>query len=295
MAKSKGIDWSLRVAEAIKATSEFPTDITFKIEEDGNEYEVEAHRLVLGLASEVFKNMLFVTRTDDQTAKEISVKETTVAAFRAMVDAIYNTKTIQESLKDKTVHEMFNVLNLVKKYKIPELVLTTRVCLATYPLSEEQVLAVAGDAIKYLNIFDEEAKELLLQCATFLEPKLSDAKSILKFSAANEAHRDIMGELFALMDSIKPGQCDNCSQVSCKDGQRVTEGELRLGLKVVSYHCRNDIIGCRGTVDSIRGDMVKLKNCHAANEQFYIRPGVEYSVKYKGRLRFRFCCDTALV
>ena len=232
MTESKGIDWSLRISEAIKATPEFPTDITFKIEEVDEEGEVKAHRLVLGLASQVFKKMLFVTGTDDKEAKEIPVEETTVAAFRAMVDAIYNTKTIQESLKDKTVHEMFAVLNLVKKYEIPELVLTTRDCLATFPLSEEVVLEVAGYAIKYLDIFDEEAKELMLHCVKFLMPKLSDAKSIFKFTAENKEHGETIIKLFSLMDKMKPEQCDNCSQNPCMDGLGVAVGEFRVGLKV---------------------------------------------------------------
>ena len=149
MAELKGIDWSLRMTEALKASSKIPTDISFKIEGDENKEEVvKAHRFVLGLASEVFREMLFDTGTNDQEAQDIPVKETTVAAFRAMVEAIYNTKTIQESLEEKTVHEMFAVLNLVKKYKIPELVLSARDCLATFPLREGAVLEVAGDAIK---------------------------------------------------------------------------------------------------------------------------------------------------
>ena len=179
MAESDGIDWKLRLVEVIKESSEIQTDTTFKIEKDNKEEYVKAHRLVLGMASEVFRKMLFVTSTSDREAKEILVKETTVAAFRAMVDAIYNTKTIRKSLVDKTVPEMFAVLNLVKKYEIPELVLTTRDCLATFPLSEEVVLEVAGDAIKYINIFDEEAKELMLHCAKFLMPKLSDTGAVV--------------------------------------------------------------------------------------------------------------------
>ena len=62
------------------------------------------------------------------------------------------------------------VLNFVNKYKIPELVLACRDCLATFSLSEEDVLAVADDAIKYLNIFEKEAKELQLQCTKYLKP-----------------------------------------------------------------------------------------------------------------------------
>ena len=118
MAESMGIDWNLRTAEVIKESSEMKTDITFKIEEDNNkEEDVKAHRLLLGMASSgVLRKMLFVTGTNDKEAKEISVKETTVAAFRGMVDAIYNTKTIPESHGNKTVREMFAVLNPVKKY-----------------------------------------------------------------------------------------------------------------------------------------------------------------------------------
>ena len=267
MAEAKEIDWKLRMAEVIKDSSEMQTDITFKIEEGNNkEADVKAHRLVLGMASGVFRKMLFVTGTNDKEANEVSVKETTVAAFRGMVDAIYNTKTIHESLEDRTVHEMFAVVNLVKKYEIPELVLATRDCLATFPLNEEVVLEVAGDAIKYRDIFDEEAKELLLRCAKFLQPKFSDVQAVFKFGAANKEHADTIVELFALMV-----ECDNCSQNPCRDGQEVTEGEIRLGLKVVFSHSHtyDSFIGIRGTVAGIK----KVQACQAGS-----RLGVDRSI-----------------
>ena len=43
--------------------------------------------------------------------------------------------------------------------------------------------AMAGDTIKYLNILDEEAKQLLLLCAVYLKPKFTNATLIFKFSA----------------------------------------------------------------------------------------------------------------
>ena len=50
MAESRGIDWSLRMAEAIETSSEIPTNITFKIEGDDNkEEEVKAHKFVPSL------------------------------------------------------------------------------------------------------------------------------------------------------------------------------------------------------------------------------------------------------
>ena len=74
MAESDGIDWKLRLVEVIKESSEIQTDTTFKIEKDNKEEYVKAHRLVLGMASEVFRKMLFVTSTNDREAKEILVK-----------------------------------------------------------------------------------------------------------------------------------------------------------------------------------------------------------------------------
>ena len=82
---------------------------------------------------------------------------------------------------------------------------------------------MAGDAIKYLDIFDEEARGLMLHYAKFLMPKLSDAKPIFKFSTANKEHAETMVKLFSLMDKMKPEQCDNCSQNPCRDGQEVTD------------------------------------------------------------------------
>ena len=232
MAGSRKINFSVCVSELVQTSSEMPTDVTFKIEEDMNKKdEVKAHRLVMGMASEPFRKMLFVTDTEDKESKEIKVSETTVAAFRAMVDAIYDTKTIGESLKEKTVHEMFDVLNLLKKYQIPELVLAARDCLANFPLTEEVVLEVAGEAMKYSNTFEEEAKLLLLHCAKFLQPKFKDVKSVFEFSEVKKEHGEILVELFALMNTITPEQCQNCKNAPCKDGQEVKEEEFSIGLK----------------------------------------------------------------
>ena len=298
MGEYDGIHWSLRLAQFLEASSEIPTDINFKIEDETKEEKnVKAHRMVMGMASPAFRKMLFVTRTDDKVAEEISVEETSEAAFRAMVEAIYNTKTIKESLKEKTVHEMFAVLNLVKKYQIPELVLPARDCLATFPLTEEVVLEVAGDAMKYLNTFDEEAKELLIHCAKFLKPKFVGENSVFKFTAANKERGDILLELFALMDNIKPEKCENCIQTQCKDGQEVTEGEFYVGLRIICNNSKgywvSDIVGNRGTVASIVPGSVTLKDCQAGSANLYIDSSGNYKVNHNGRSTFSYYCKTA--
>ena len=96
-------------------------------------------------------------------------------------------------------------------------------------------------------------------------PKFSDTKSIYNFSAANKEHRITISELFALMDSMTPGQCDNCSHIPCKDKERLTEGEFCLRLKAV-------FIGDRGTVDGIKG--TDLQPPHCATTLFQIPKNV---------------------
>ena len=47
-----------------------------------------------------------------------------------------------------------------------------------------------------------------------------------------------------------PGQYNNRSHIPCKDGEGATDGEFRLGLKVI-------FIEDRGTVDSIKGTVLQ--------------------------------------
>ena len=160
------------------------------------------------------------------------------------------------------------------------------------------MLEVAGDAIKYLHTFDEEAKDLLLHCAKFLEPKFEDAQSVFKFTAANEEYGDTMLKLFSLVDKMKPKQCDNCSQVPCKDGQGVKEEEYRVGLRVACNNSSRNwglgYIGNRGTVEDIRGRYVTLIDIQTGGGLLDLTLGREYYVKNLSNesLSFHYFCRT---
>ena len=96
------------------------------------------------------------------------------------------------------------------------------------------------------------------------------------------------------MDKMKSEQCNNCSQITCKDGREVTEAEFRVGLKVGvnSSHgyWGGYYTGSRGTVASIRGNRVTLKDCQPGSGQYHLYPGPEYYVEYNGT--FCFHCET---
>merc|ERR1719186_1793356 len=79
----------------------------------------------------MFRKMLSM----DMFPQEVIIEDTTAPAFRIFMDTIYGINSIQESLKEKSVHEIFAVLYLVKKYDIPELVQAD--VLSSFPLTTD--------------------------------------------------------------------------------------------------------------------------------------------------------------
>ena len=116
------INWSRRMA-ALLSDSDIPTDVTFKFKRS-NDSEVSAHRMILAVVSPMFRDMFAQMDIFDQ---EIIIEDTTAPAFRIIIDAIYSVKTIKESLRGKTVDEIFAILYLVTYYRIPELVQAVKV------------------------------------------------------------------------------------------------------------------------------------------------------------------------
>ena len=71
-----------------------------------------------------------------------------------MINAVYNVNSINESLKGKSIHEIFNVMILVEMYQIAELIEAVKEQLAKYPITDDSVLEVAEDAKEYTRMFD---------------------------------------------------------------------------------------------------------------------------------------------
>ena len=233
-----GVEWNHRLPLLLDQETSIPTDVVFVIEEDdnwpGQGQEVKAHRMVLGLTCDAFKNMLFVTNTQDKISGRIPVKETTADAFRTMVNAIYKTKSIEEALQHKSVDEVFSVLDLVTKYVIPELVEDTRKVLASFHITDTSLLEVATDTLRYTNTFEQEARDLLMVCAKFLKPKLGGENAVFEYLRDNRDHRDTVHELLVLMMEVKDPACPNCQQVLCQDGKVILQDKFRVGMQVTN-------------------------------------------------------------
>jgi len=185
-----------------KRSCGIPFDVVFQIVENGQVHEVMAHKWILGMVSDIFKTMFYATNVGDKAANVIKVEKTTAPAFQIMIDSVYDSKSIGEALWGKSVHEVFDVVNLVERYQIPELMRDVKYHLHEYPITDETVLGVAEDAMEYSNIFEDEAKILLLSCARFLKDKLRDLDSVYAYAAENEDQKEVFSTLLALMQGV---------------------------------------------------------------------------------------------
>jgi len=195
-----------------KRTCGIPFDVTFHIVENGQLHVVEAHKMILAMVSDIFKTMFYATEVGNKTANAIKIEKTTALAFQIMIDAVNSSKRIEDSLQGKSVQEIFDVVNLVERYQIPELVKAVREFLSEYTITEDTVLEVAEEAMEYTNMFEDEANILLLACAKFLKAQFSDLYSLYLFKWANKDQEEVISTLLALMKKVETSECSDTNQ-----------------------------------------------------------------------------------
>lgn len=223
-------NWAVRLPQSIENSFDMfiPPDITFQFEHD--EWEIEAHKWMMGLVSPVFNKMFFVADTKDKDAKKLLIKGTTFGAFNITKNAIYGIISMKNGLKGKSLLEVFSVLDLVTRYQISERRQIVRNHLASFPLTDDTVLEVATHAMVKTSTFEEEAKQLLILCAKFIKTKLKNTQAVFEYVADHEDDGEIVNKLLTLMKDIV---CENCRQKPCQNGGNVG-GQIREGLIVTS-------------------------------------------------------------
>lgn len=227
------IDLSAKSGQFISANSDIPPDIIFKF---ADKTEIAAHKMILSMVSLVFRNMFYVHDTRDRLANEIVIEGTTKPPFQIMIDSVYNIKSMKKSLQEKSVDEIFAVLHLVTMYEIPELVLAVKEYLSTFPITEENVMEVADNAMEYLSTFEEAAQCLLLSCAKILKRKLTDTESFNQFVVENGDKMATVHKLAVLMKGLPPIPMSTpvcCSGYECMDGVDVCAENVKVGIRVI--------------------------------------------------------------
>lgn len=227
-------DWS----QFLKKESEVPPDVEFRVMEnpDGEDMEtglVLAHRLFLAGVSPVFCKLFFGPMKNTEDVVEI--KETNMVAFQNMMNYIYTPpKSKKFSLKAITCpRALCDVLNLAVRYQIDALVNEITLALQNLPITSENMMITAATA-KNFGVFEKVSTMLLEKCGKYLNTKLKTPDEVYSFlyKTHNKFPELDKNVLFDVMGSN--AKCTNCLQVisACNDGQDVTKGQFRVGLKV---------------------------------------------------------------
>jgi len=199
-------------------------DVLFRIHltDGGHDHpgEVEAHRLILGFLSPVFRNQFFGPAKD--TEDVIAVQGTTKKAFETMIDFIYGKKIIWEVM---SLSELFDVVNLAEMYILPEFMEEVKKVIEHYDLTDDNLIEAAAIA-EALSHFEEPSSALMNHCQNFVQNKIKTAQDAAEF-AYKHASSEFEGLALKLLASMRTRShvCSNCGSDPCKDGMLVKDME----------------------------------------------------------------------
>jgi len=255
------------VKQSMSAESGIPTDIKFifKGEEDGFPIvkEIKAHKLILALASDVFKNGFYGGFADDST---IEIEDATKESFRAMIDFIYNRET------DVTIYDFENLCTLyylADKYNINVLKEETLKAIRNKEISPKNVLDVGLLAdnqsthgalveVLYETAAESLSKKFNNELDKVVEFYTEIDSSATSASISCKSLVEIMKRVKRVKKVKEEGSsvCDNCENSPCIKGRGLTRDNFVPGSKV----SRSD--------PSLGQLTLKLRELHDRSERF---------------------------
>jgi len=227
------------VKQSMSAESGIPTDIKFifKGEEEGLPIveEIRAHKLILALVSDIFKNWFYGGFADNST---IEIKDVTKESFGAMIDFIYNKET------NVTSHDLENLCTLyylADKYNISVLKEETLKAIRNKEISPKNVLDVGLLADKHSK-HGELVEVLYETAAASLSKKFNnELDNVVEFYTDIDASATSASvsckSLVKIMKRVKKLRksspvCDNCENSPCIKGKGLTRDNFVPGSRV---------------------------------------------------------------
>eukprot|EP00092_Neocalanus_flemingeri_P043921 GFUD01048561.1.p1 GENE.GFUD01048561.1~~GFUD01048561.1.p1 ORF type:complete len:298 (-),score=78.68 GFUD01048561.1:240-1133(-) len=261
-----------------------PSDVTFQIIKNGEEHkdemlgEVTGHKVVLAAYSTVFRDQFFGPLRE--TKDVIPVEQTTLEAFKKLVDYIYSKDIVWDGV---TVKEMYEVVDLAEKYRMPRLMEEMKTQIVKVPITVDSLMEVAHIATEFTAMFPDVSSALLLTCAKFLQKTLKTQDQQLQFAVSQSGGGQEAAalKLLVLVRDLPPLVCANCGKETCLDGQPlVGSAEFVGGRKMrVSRNC-SDYWGVDGghfagkvyTVDSLKNnkEVWVIEECGKRTNYYFV-------------------------
>ena len=120
---------------------------------------VKGKEVILSTHSPAFKGMLF--RPIKEEKDVVQVEETTVEAFKKLVEYIYQ---VDIDCKNMTLLELYDIVNLAEMYDMPKLMDELKIQMRNIPLTKVNVMEVAHTAAQFEQ-YKEVSAVLLLTCS----------------------------------------------------------------------------------------------------------------------------------
>ena len=217
-----------RISNCLDSTSGLPTDVRFVFKkEGGSDDEVKAHKLILAIASDVFKRQFFGSMYSEDV---IEIEDASREVFKTMIDYIYHKKIVWSDLDLNFLTSMYY---LADKYDIEKIKMVINCVILKYKVSEENVMEVAILAEDYCH--HEQLSESLYNISTaFLKRKFAGkVENVFNYCSETEPtalHGLVLLKLMARMNN----KCGNCKRPlsSCRNKHEVSLISLVIGAKV---------------------------------------------------------------
>ena len=180
-------DWQSRLSP----DSDLPPDVSFLVQgENGEDQEtrIGAHKLLLAGVSPVFQGMFYGPMKE---TGEVVVKETTLDAFKTMINYIYHPIGGEAFNLNHTKcpQELFELLTLVTKYQISNLANLTSGALRNLSITRETMIFTATVARKYHGTaFNDLSTEVMMKCVKFLLDATNGGGDVLALVKDTEAY-----------------------------------------------------------------------------------------------------------
>ena len=169
-------DWTI-VSQLLDSSSSMPGDVKFQVvDHNGQVAVVEAHKIILALHCDHFKNTFFGSGLFFKEKQEgvVVIKDSTKEAFEDFVAFSYE-KRVQ--FEKKSLSELYEILNLAERYQVRELKDKGVSFIKNFHISIDNVVEVAKTTFVFSQ-FHEESQTVYSSCLTFLRAHFSDVQSV---------------------------------------------------------------------------------------------------------------------
>ena len=201
--------------------SEIPTDISFEIVDGTEIVTLKAHKLILAAHSVFFRKAFFGSGLNfKESSGTVIIKETTKEAFEAMIDFIYEKNKNFGS--NQTVEQLFDLLNISKRYQVDELSLAILNHFKNFPWTRNNLSDLNN--VEEFKQFPDETEALFKSAANFFKKNFTSVKDMHVLCETSTLYNrpPFKGDLVVrLLAETKKLRCDVCKWSSCKHGEMI--------------------------------------------------------------------------